>query len=184
MRTPLSGRSFRCLTVAPIASPFHSGSLSTRYKKNVRMWTACCLAEAMRIYAPNAPFSNTELKVRSHAQRLQRAAHRIRSLSRILICVFNGKKVDIVSFFLAVQNKCESFRSCQSPACFLRRVLFAPGQNHICHLLTAAFSSISFFFWKKKVILNLFVSQLQYIAKMSTPNFKRYYALLDVSVAP
>jgi len=59
--------------------------------KNVRMWTACCLAEAMRIYAPNAPFSNTELKA----------------------------------------------------------------------------------------ILNLFVSQLQYIAKMNTPNFKRYYALLD-----
>lgn len=27
------------------------------------MWTACCLAEAMRIYAPSAPFSNTELKV-------------------------------------------------------------------------------------------------------------------------
>ena len=67
--------------------------------KNVRMWTACCLAEAMRIYAPNAPFSNTELKVRSHAQRLQRAAHRIRSLSRILICVFNGKKVDYCIIF-------------------------------------------------------------------------------------
>lgn len=31
-------------------------------------------------------------------------------------------------------------------------------------------------------ILNLFVSQLQYISKINTPNFKRYYALLDVSV--
>eukprot|EP00729_Bicosta_minor_P005000 gene5000-9188_t len=74
-----------------IAAALMKKELMKSKDKDVRMWTACCLAEAMRIYAPSAPFSNTELKS----------------------------------------------------------------------------------------ILNLFVSQLQYISKINTPNFKRYYALLD-----
>ena len=53
------------LPTPPCPFPFPSTyAVTTRVTQDVRMWVACCLSELMRVYAPNAPYTNPEVKVR------------------------------------------------------------------------------------------------------------------------
>lgn len=41
-----------------------SKSLLTHKDKSVKAYTACCVADVLRLYAPDAPYTDHELKVR------------------------------------------------------------------------------------------------------------------------
>lgn len=48
-----------------VAKELISPNLLAHKDKGVKAWTACCLVEILRLFAPDAPYTGQQLKVRS-----------------------------------------------------------------------------------------------------------------------
>lgn len=50
-------------SLVPIAKQLASSGLLTHKEKGVKAWTACCLVDVLRLCAPDAPYTASQLKV-------------------------------------------------------------------------------------------------------------------------
>jgi sister chromatid cohesion protein PDS5 len=50
-------------SLAPKAKELVADRLLKHKSKGVQAWTACCIAECLKLFAPNAPYTGKELKV-------------------------------------------------------------------------------------------------------------------------
>lgn len=51
-------------SLVPYAKQLASSGLLTHKEKGVKAWTACCLVDVLRLCAPDAPYTASQLKVR------------------------------------------------------------------------------------------------------------------------
>lgn len=52
-------------SIEPVARKLINRNLITHKDKGVKAYTACCLVDVLRLFVPNAPYDNDELKVTS-----------------------------------------------------------------------------------------------------------------------
>ena len=52
-------------SIEPVARKLINRNLITHKDKGVKAYTACCLVDVLRLFVPNAPYDNEELKVES-----------------------------------------------------------------------------------------------------------------------
>lgn len=52
-------------SLTPVAKELAASNLLAHKDRGVKAWTACCLVDILRLCAPNAPFTPSQLKVSS-----------------------------------------------------------------------------------------------------------------------
>lgn len=65
------------------ANDLVSPNLMAHKDQGVRAWAACCLVDILRLYAPDAPYTGPQLKVRPHVTVVDRNSRRVGSLQAL-----------------------------------------------------------------------------------------------------
>jgi sister chromatid cohesion protein PDS5 len=67
--SPLEPEDLDVQTLAPKAKELIHERLLKHKNKGVVAWTTCCIVECLKLFAPDAPYTGQELKVRCQLQR-------------------------------------------------------------------------------------------------------------------